>query len=111
HEMRLTPWNNDPVRDTAGELYYLRDEDSGHYWSPSALPCGRNGSNTTRHGFGYSVFEHSEGGIHTELCVYVAMDASVKFSRLQVRNDSERPRRLSATGYVEWVLGELRSHT
>lgn len=111
HEMRLTPWNNDPVRDAAGEQYYLRDEDSGHYWSPTALPCRGSGSYTTRHGFGYSVFEHSEDGIHTELCVHVAMDASIKFSRLQVRNDAERPRRLSATGYVEWVLGELRSST
>ena len=111
HEMRLSPWNNDPVRDTAGELYYLRDEDSGHYWSPTTLPCRGSGGYTTRHGFGYSVFEHSEDGIHTELCVYVAMDASIKFSRLQVRNDSARPRRLSATGYVEWVLGELRSNT
>jgi cellobiose phosphorylase len=113
HEMRLTPWNNDPVRDTAGELYYLRDEDSGHYWSPTALPCSRSDSEgyTTRHGFGYSVFEHSEDGIHTELCVYVAMDASIKFSRLQVRNNSDHPRHLSATGYVEWVLGELRSST
>jgi cellobiose phosphorylase len=109
--MRLTPWNNDPVRDTAGELYYLRDEDSGHYWSPTALPCRGNGAYTARHGFGYSVFEHSEDGIHTELCIYVAMDASIKFARLQVRNDSGRLRNLTATGYVEWVLGELRSNT
>ena len=63
----------------------------------------------TRHGFGYSVFEHTEDGIATELCVYVALDAPVKFSVLKLRNDSGRPRRLSATGYVEWVLGDLRA--
>jgi cellobiose phosphorylase len=62
----------------------------------------------SRHGFGYSVFEHSEGGIDSELWVYVAHDAAVKFSVLKVRNRSGRPRRLSATGYVEWVLGALR---
>ncbi|HEY1181415.1 MAG TPA: glucoamylase family protein, partial [Rhodocyclaceae bacterium] len=111
HEMRLTPWHNDPVRDTAGELYYLRDEDSGHFWSPTALPCRGTGAYTTRHGFGYSVFEHSGDGIHTELCVYVAMDCAIKFSRLRVRNDTGRHRNLSVTGYVEWVLGELRSST
>ena len=66
---------------------------------------------STRHGFGYSVFEHSENGIGSELWVYVAIDASVKFSVLKVRNASGRPRRLSATGYVEWVLGDLRPKT
>ena len=38
----------------------------------------------------------------------MAIDAPVKFSVFKVRNDSGRARRLSATGYVEWVLGELR---
>jgi cyclic beta-1,2-glucan synthetase len=48
-------------------------------------------------------------GICSELWVYVAIDAAVKFSVLKVRNESGRPRRLSATGYVEWVLGDLRA--
>ena len=65
----------------------------------------------TRHGFGYSVFEHEEAGVHSELTVFVALDDAVKFSRLVLRNDSVRHRRLSATGYVEWVLGELRERT
>ena len=33
---------------------------------------------------------------------------AVKFTVLKVRNESGRSRRLSATGYVEWVLGDLR---
>ena len=111
HEFRLTPWHNDPVSDPSGEALYLRDEESGQYWSPSPLPCRGATPYVSRHGFGYSVFEHSEGGIYTELWVYVAVDAPVKFSRLVVRNDSGRPRRLSATGYVEWVLGDLRPKT
>ena len=41
--------------------------------------------------------------------MYVAIDAPVKFSVLKVRNASGRPRRLSATGYVEWVLGDLQA--
>jgi cyclic beta-1,2-glucan synthetase len=65
----------------------------------------------TRHGFGYSVFEHSEDGIHSETWVYVATDDAVKYTVIKLRNDSGRPRRLSATGYVEWVLGDLRPKT
>ena len=63
----------------------------------------------SRHGFGYSVFEHVEGGIRSELMVYVDVDAAIKFSVLKVRNESGQARKLSATGYVEWVLGDLRS--
>ena len=107
HEFRLTPWHNDPVTDASGEALYLRDEESGYFWSPTPLPARGTGSYTSRHGFGYSVFEHTEGGIHSELWVYVAIDAAVKFSVLKVANQSGRLRKLSATGYVEWVLGDL----
>jgi len=109
HEFRLTPWGNDPVSDSRGEAFYLRDEDLGKFWSPTPLPCRGKMPYVTRHGFGYSVFEHTEHGIHSELWVYVAMDEAIKFTVLKVRNDSGQFRRLSATGYVEWVLGDLRS--
>ena len=111
HEFRLTPWHNDPVSDTSGEAWYLRDEDSGEYWSPTPLPRRGAAPYVTRHGFGYSVFEHAESGIHSELWVYVAIDAAVKFAVLKLRNASGRPRRLSATGYVQWVLGDLPEKT
>lgn len=108
HEFRLTPWHNDPVSDTGGEAFYLRDEDTGRVWSPMPLPCRGSGAYRTRHGFGYTVYEHQEDGIASELWVFVDVDAPVKYSVLRVRNLSGRPRRLTATGYVEWVLGDLR---
>lgn len=115
HELRLTPWHNDPVSDTGGEEIFLRDEDSGQIWSPTSRPAsgdpredGDAPPYRIRHGFGYSVFEHDEAAVHSELTVFVALDDAVKFSRLVLRNDSPRRRRLSATGYVEWVLGDLR---
>jgi len=111
HEFRLTPWHNDPVTDASGEACFLRDEETGAFWSPAPLPRRGAGSYVTRHGFGYSVFEHVEDGIHSEMTVYVAIDAPVKFTVLKVRNASGRARRLSATGYAEWVLGDLRPKT
>ncbi len=110
-EFRLTPWINDPVSDSSGEAFYLRDEERGHFWSPSPLPGRGATPYASRHGFGYSIFEHTERGIRSELCVYVALDEPIKFTVLKVRNESGRSRRLSATGYVEWVLGDLRSKT
>jgi cyclic beta-1,2-glucan synthetase len=109
HEFRLTPWGNDPVSDSSGEAFYLRDEETGHFWSPMPLPSRSALPYVSRHGFGYSVFEHTEDGISSEVWVYVAMDAPLKFTVLKVRNASGRSRRLSATGYLEWVMGDQRS--
>ncbi len=111
HEFRLTPWNNDSISDSGGEAFYLRDEESGHFWSPTPLPGGGAMHYVSRHGFGYSVFEHVEDGISSEVWVYVATDASIKFTSIKLKNVSGRARRLSATGYVEWVLGDLRPKT
>lgn len=108
HEFRITPWNNDPVKDTTGEAFYIRDEQTGEYWSPTPLPAKGSTPYVVRHGFGYTIFEHSENGITSELTVYVAMDAPIKFGLLKLKNTSGRPRKLSITGYYEWVLGDLR---
>ncbi len=110
-QFRLTPWHNDPVSDASGEAFYIRDEESGQFWSPTALPARGPTPYTCRHGFGYSVFEHKESGIASELWVYVALDAPVKFCRLLVRNESGISRKLSVTSYVELVLGEMRLKT
>ncbi|KAA8998984.1 cyclic beta 1-2 glucan synthetase [Affinibrenneria salicis] len=109
HEYRLTPWENDPVSDRSGEAFYLRDEESGDVWSPSPLPVRGQGDYLTRHGFGYSVFEHQEQGIASELTVLVAEHDPVKLFILTLSNHCGRPRKLSVTGYVEWVLADMRA--
>jgi len=108
HEFRLTTWHNDPVSDHSGEALYLRDEHTGRFWSLTPLPAPGTASYTVRHGMGYSVYEHVEDGIRTELWVYVAIDSPVKFLRLIVQNQSDRARSLTVTSYWEWVLGEHR---
>lgn len=111
HEYRLTPWENDPVSDRSGEAFYLRDEESGQCWSPTALPVRGQGDYLTRHGFGYSVFAHREKGIDSELTILVAEEAPVKMAILTLSNTSGRTRKLSVTGYVEWTLGESRTRS
>jgi hypothetical protein len=54
------PWSNDPVQDTTGEAFYLRDEQTGQYWSPTPSPARGVTPYVIRHGFGYTVFEHTE---------------------------------------------------
>ncbi|MEO8858219.1 MAG: hypothetical protein ABI343_14655 [Burkholderiaceae bacterium] len=111
HEFRLTPWSNDPVSDPNAEAFYIRDEDSTRFWSPTLLPTRTPGSHVARHGFGYSTFEHMHDEIASTLCTYVAIDAPVKFYAFTLRNLSKRPRRLSVTGCLDWVLGDERGKT
>jgi cyclic beta-1,2-glucan synthetase len=109
-ENQLTPWANDPVADRPGEVLYLRDEDGGELWSATAAPLRDPAATyTARHGQGYSRFSHSAHGIAHELLVYVPLADPVKISRLTLRNDSSRRRRLSIAAYVEWVLGPSRA--
>lgn len=108
---RLTPWSNDPVSGGDSEALYIRDEETGHVWSPSPQPARGAMAYVARHGFGYSIFEYQEDGVASELTLYVATDAPVKFARLKIMNRSGRLRRLSATAYWELVLGESRDKT
>ncbi len=112
---RLTGWSNDPVVDPAGEAIYIRDEESGLFWTPTLLPAGGKGPYRVRHGSGYTIFEHNSHGIEQELTVMVPMNSKggdpVRVQRLVLRNDSDRSRRLSVTFYVEWVLGDHHENT
>jgi cellobiose phosphorylase len=108
HGCRLTPWQNDPVEDACGEAIYLRDESTGLAWSPTALPMRGTGTYVTRHGFGYSTFEHAEDTVHSRMEVFVAIDAPVRFQVITLTNHGETARRLSITAYVEWLLGDVR---
>src|SRR6185295_5890477 len=106
----LPPWSTDPVSDRPGEAIYLRDEESGELWSPTAAPIRlENAHYSCTHGFGYTRFLQRSHGVSLELTLLVAGDDPVKICRLRVRNESLRERSLSVTAYLEWVLGTART--
>jgi cyclic beta-1,2-glucan synthetase len=108
-EHQITPWSNDPVTDRPGEVLYLRDEETGEVWGPTAAPIRDPGATyTARHGQGYSRFELAARDLELDLRVFVPMRDSIKVSRLRIRNTARRARRLSITAYAEWVLGTSR---
>jgi cyclic beta-1,2-glucan synthetase len=109
-ENQITPWSNDPVADRPGEVFYLRDEETGELWCPTAQPIRDEAATyVAHHGRGYSRFELTARDIASDLVQYVPVDDPIKISRLTLRNMSGRARRLSATAYVEWVLAPSRT--
>ena len=104
-ENRLTPWSNDPVRDPTGEALYLRDEETGDVWTPTPLPTGADQPYRVRHGAGYTIFEHNSHGLRQRLTLFASPEDPVKIIHLRVENTWNHNRRITATQYVEWVLG------
>jgi cyclic beta-1,2-glucan synthetase len=112
---RLTQWSNDPVLDPHSEVIYIRDEESGRFWNPTAGPIRELNAYRISHGAGYSRFEHNSHGIEQLLTTFVPVDENegepIKISILRLQNDSSKTRKLSITYYVEWTLGEQRENT
>ncbi len=109
-ENRLTPFANDPVSDPTAEALFLRDDETGEAWSPTPGPMRRAARSrfVVRHSAGLTRFSQVAHGIRQELDVFVDERDPVKLSRLTLRNEGDRPRRLSVFAYNEWALGPPR---
>jgi N,N'-diacetylchitobiose phosphorylase len=110
-ENRLTPWSNDPVRDPHGEALFLRDEESGQFWSPVPGPRPGSGGYEVRHGFGYSRFLHESAGLRQETVVFVPVDLPARIIRVRVTNAGTARRRLSLWSFAQLVLGTHEADT
>ncbi|NOQ21552.1 MAG: hypothetical protein GQ565_02720 [Candidatus Aegiribacteria sp.] len=108
---RLTPWRNDPVTDMPGEIIYLRDEETGTFWSPTPLPIRENEPYIITHGAGYTTYRHNSHGLEQRLVVCVSLDNPIKVVNLKLVNLWSCNRRITATFYLEPVMGTTRSET
>jgi cyclic beta-1,2-glucan synthetase len=109
HENRVTTWNNDPVSDGSGEAIYVRDDETGEFWSPTPLPVRTPEPYVIRHGHGHVTFEHETHGIAHKLSWFISPSDPVRICKLELHNTSPDARKLSVTQFVEWVIGDSRS--
>ena len=109
---RLTQWSNDPVLDPPSEVVYIRDEQTGDFWSITPSPVKSDDPCRVRHAAGYSLFERNSFGLDQQLKQFVPNDADggapIKFQQITLCNDTDRWRDISVTFYVELTLGEHR---
>lgn len=112
---RLTPWSNDPVLNPASDAVYLRDDELGTFWTPTAEPIRELDAYRARHGQGYTHYEHNSHGIEQLLTVFVPLDdqggLSLRVQRMRLINRSDRHRLISLMAYSEWVLGTNKEET
>ncbi len=98
-------FNSVPM-DQPGRYFYLRDNDSGDYWSASWQPVGKpleQYHSVCRHGTAYSIFESRYADIATEATYFVPLGQNFEYWRLKVTNESDQPRQISAFSYCEFT--------
>lgn len=89
--------------DRPGHYVYLRDDDTGEYWSVSWQPVAKPAEYyTCRHGLGYSTYLSTYGGIDASQTLFTAMDDPVELWDVRLRNRTDRERHISVCSYAEF---------
>jgi cyclic beta-1,2-glucan synthetase len=105
-EYALTRWQPDTSLDQWGTWIYLQDLESGALWSATCQPIGCAPDHQEVLFYPYQVeFQRSDHGISLRTGIAVSSDG-VEIRRVNILNDSDRPRRLKLTSYGEVVLAE-----
>jgi cyclic beta-1,2-glucan synthetase len=104
-DLAVTRWHEDPTCDAMGSFCYVRDIDSGEFWTTSWQPTRHAAS---RHqavlSEGKAEFRCSHDGIQTHLEISVSPEDQVELRRLHIRNTGRSARRIELTSYAEVVL-------
>ncbi len=103
---RITRWEQDLIRDSWGKYIYVRDKETGKFWSGTWKPCCmKMDFYEVRHGQGYSVLKSRVNGITFEKTIFVDAEEPVEVWKIVLTNEGTQKRRLSLFTYFEWCLG------
>jgi cellobiose phosphorylase len=103
---RINRWEQDLIRDRWGKYLFLRDMNTGEYWSPTYQPAGSELQDyRIRHGMGYSVIESRRGNLRHEITYFVPFNDPLEVWRIKLQNQDGQPLRLQLFTYLEWLLG------
>ncbi len=98
-------YNSVPM-DQPGRYLYLRDRDSGDFWSASWQPVGKpldRFTSAARFGTCYAVIESEYDGVRMETSYFVPRDAEFEYWWLKVVNTGSKPRKLSLFSFAEFA--------
>lgn len=101
-------FSNQPI-DRPGRYLYIRDEDSGEFWSPTWQPTMREMQHyECRHGLGYTKITGTYRDIQTTITYLVPMGARYELWHVEMKNLSDKPRRLKLYSYVEFSFHDAQ---
>ncbi|MGH9458270.1 MAG: GH36-type glycosyl hydrolase domain-containing protein [Thermoanaerobaculia bacterium] len=102
----VNAWQQDFAQDTSGKFLYVRDAGSGALWSLAPAPVWAPMERyACRHGLGYSTFETAANGVASEWTLFAHPTDTVELWLVRLTNESDQPRRLELTAYLEWNCG------
>lgn len=103
---RINVWHQDLIRDEYGKYVYIRDDQSGDFWSIGWKPCcPKFEKYEVRHGMGYTQISCTKNGIEATQLVFVPQNEPLEIWKITLRNRSKKKRELSLFTYLEWCLG------
>lgn len=96
------------LQDRPGRYIYLRDADTGEFWSANWQPmCGDTSHFEARQGIGYTKVSYLLHGIASSIIYYVPPRDDVEVWMVTLKNNSDKPRRIQAFPYVMWDLANF----
>jgi N,N'-diacetylchitobiose phosphorylase len=103
---RITRFRQNGVPlDRPGHYIYLRDDDTGEYWSLSWQPVGKDFNKakyTCRHGLSYSKFQCNYKDIEAEQLLFIPLNENVEIWDVKIKNTWNKNRSLSVFSYLEF---------
>ena len=96
--------------DRPGHYIYIRDDDTGEYWSVSWQPVGKDLSQAkyqVRHGLSYSVFSCEYQGIRAAQTLFIPLEDPVELWDVVLENTGDVPRNLSVFSYCEFSFNHI----
>jgi cellobiose phosphorylase len=101
-------YNNVPF-DLGGRYIYVRDNETGDYWSPSWQPTHADPEQyTCRHGMGYSTIGSQRRGISASTRYFVPLDENLEIWQFTVSNQRQTPAALSVFSAIEFCLWDAQ---
>ena len=105
---RITRFRPNGSVDGPGHYVYLRDNDTGDFWSVSWQPVGKPKEHySCRHGLSYSKYLCDYSGINAQQTLFAAIDDPVEIWDVRLRNDSGKKRNLSVFSYLEFSFHQI----
>ncbi|MFH0735603.1 MAG: glycosyl hydrolase family 65 protein [bacterium] len=103
---RLTRWHQDLIQDNWGKYFYIKNNKTGEYWSPTWQPVKTEFDKyECRYGFGYAVFTTEYKNVKIILTIFVPFNETLEIWDFSFENKTDEELDLSVYSYFEWCLG------